>query len=247
MEDSAYMVELVAGLLYLPAAFLLLRLASRTGELPERLLGLTFACMGSSYLLYQAPYLPGLESFELHLSVAGRLVYGASCIVIAVFTREVFRPRERWAGAAVWACAGLFLVGFAIGCATGDAAGFSLENPGFWLEWVALMMPALWLTAEGLIHHRSARRRLRIGLSDPHVCNRFLLWGLFGAFQLGAGFVVLGMNAAYAAAGEVSAAMDVLLGGVEIASLTMVWLAFAPPAFYRRWIEYLAAADAQQA
>jgi hypothetical protein len=243
VEENAYAVQLLAGLLYLPAAALLLRLAARTGKLPERLLGLTFACMAGAYLLYEAPYFLGLEAHELSFIVAGRIVYGAGCVAIALFTRAVFRARERWAGFAVWICAAIMILGFAIGCATGDAEGASLENPGFWLEWMAQMLPAAWLCWEGLAHHRSARRRLRIGLSDPHVCNRFLLWGLFGVVQLGTGFAVLWMYAAYASAGYIPAAMDFLLGGFELASLALVWLAFAAPACYRGWIERLASAE----
>jgi hypothetical protein len=242
LEQNAYVVELVAGLLYLPAAALLLRLAARTGKRPERLLGLTFACMGISYLLYEVPYPLGLAAHELAFIVAGRLVYGAGCIAIALFTRAVFRARERWAGVAVWACAAVMLSGFAVSCATGNAAGDSLEDPGFWLEWTAQMFPALWLTAEGFLNRRSARRRLRIGLGDPHVYNRFLLWTLFGLAQLGSGFGMLWMYAAYAAEGYVSTEMDLMLGGFELASLALVWLAFAAPAFYRRWIERLASA-----
>ncbi len=105
------------------------------------------------------------------------------------------------------------------------------------------MLPTLWLAAEGLTHYRSARRRLRIGLSDPHVCNRFLLWGLFGVTQLGTGFAVLCLYASYASTGYISTAMDLMLGGLELGSLALVWLAFAAPAFYRRWIERLAPAE----
>lgn len=222
---------------------MLLRRAARTGKLPERLLGLIFACMGVSYLLYEAPYPLGLESHELSFLVAGRLVYGASCILTAVFTRAVFRAQECWARFAVWVCAALMLSGFAVGCATGNAEGDSLENPGFWVEWVAQMLPALWLAAEGLTHHGSARRRLRIGLSDPHVCNRLLLWGLFGVIQLVSGLSLLWMYAAYASKGYVSTAMDLMVGGLELGSLALVWLAFAAPSFYRRWIERLASAE----
>jgi hypothetical protein len=243
VEENAYVVELLAELLYLPAAALLLRLAAQTGKLPERLLGLTFTCMSGSYLLYEAPYFLGLEAYELQFVVAGRIVYGAGCITIAFFTRAVFRPRERWAGVAVGVCVALMLFGFALGCATGDLEGASLGNPGFWIEWGAQMFPTLWLAAEGFSHYRSAHRRLRIGLSDPHVCNRFLLWGLFGLAQLGSGVAVLWMYAVYTVDGHISIAADVMLGGVEIISIALVWLAFAAPAFYRRWIEHLTSAE----
>jgi hypothetical protein len=237
VEDGAYIVSLVAGVLYLPAAVFLLRLAARTGRLPERLLGLCFACMGVSYLLYQAPEALDLAAISVPFTVAGRLVYGAGCIAIAAFTRTVFRGGERWAGVAVWLCCALLVAGIAIGCATGDPLGVSFANPGFWLEWVAEMLPVAWLTAETFLQYGGARRRLRLGLCEPHVCNRFLLWGLFGTLQLGTGFAILWIYDAYAVLGHFSVAMDALLGGFEIASVAMIWLAFAPPAFYQRWIE----------
>jgi hypothetical protein len=36
---------------------------------------------------------------------------------------------------------------------------------------------------------------------------------------------------------QFTAIWDVLYGGFVIASLVMIWLAFSPPAFYRRWIQ----------
>ena len=101
MDGSAYVVEFVAGLLYLPAAAYLLRLAARTGQLPERLLGWNFACMGASYLLYAAPSALSLEA-ETPWYLGGRIVYGVGCMLVAIFTRRVFRPTGRWPSVLVW-------------------------------------------------------------------------------------------------------------------------------------------------
>jgi hypothetical protein len=37
-----------------------------------------------------------------------------------------------------------------------------------------------WMGAEGLGEWRRSRRRVVLGLSDPLVCHRLLMWGLFG-------------------------------------------------------------------
>jgi hypothetical protein len=127
-DGSAYIVELVAGLLYLPAAAPLLHLAARTGQLPERLLGWNFACMGSSYVLYAAPSVLSLEA-ETPWYAVGRVVYAVGCTLVAMFARRVFRPRGRWPGLVAWCrilvCAG----GIAVSCLAGDPAGFSLADP----------------------------------------------------------------------------------------------------------------------
>ena len=48
MEEQAYVGELISALVYLYAGMLLLRLSSRTGEVPERLLGAMFLVTGTS-------------------------------------------------------------------------------------------------------------------------------------------------------------------------------------------------------
>ena len=62
MGDHAYIGELLAGIFYLIAGARLLRLASRTGEAPERLLGVMFLITGAAYLLWDIPVLVGSEA-----------------------------------------------------------------------------------------------------------------------------------------------------------------------------------------
>ncbi|MDH3519903.1 MAG: hypothetical protein OEM49_05540 [Myxococcales bacterium] len=237
MDNSAYLVEVIAGLLYLPAALHLLRLAARTGQTPERLLGWAFACLGSSYLVYAAPIVLPLENVWLIFALLGRAAVSTGCVLVALFTRRVFCAGRPWAGAAVWGCATLMVNGLLVGALTGDIEGFSIANPGFWIEWLGQTLPILWLSAEALRQYRDARRRMRLGLADALLCNRFLLWGWFGVLQLGTWLCSLPMYFDYSQEGRFSAGMDLLVGGCEIVSLGMVWLAFTPPRLYRRWIE----------
>ena len=53
------------------------------------------------------------------------------------------------------------------------------------------------------------------------------------------------MYIAYASDGYISSTMDLMLGGLELGSLALVWLAFAAPASYRRWIERLASTESR--
>ena len=49
------MLELLAGIFFVVAAVPLLRLAGRTQQIPERILGIAFLLMGVSYLFYESP------------------------------------------------------------------------------------------------------------------------------------------------------------------------------------------------
>ena len=73
MTDHAYIGELLAGIFYFVAGVRLLRLASRTGEAPERLLGLLFLFAGISYLVYQLAIPAQTEALWVPLNFAGRV------------------------------------------------------------------------------------------------------------------------------------------------------------------------------
>src|SRR5262249_38139567 len=91
----------------------------------------------------------------------------------------------------------------------------------------------LWTAIEGFVHHRLALRRLALGLADPVIANRFLLWGVFG-------LMASGINATSALANYL--ALDPsrspvvlmpmrLLGGPACIAMDC---AFSPPAWYLR-------------
>ena len=83
---------------------------------------------------------------------------------------------------------------------------------------------------------------MRLGLCDPVVCNRYLLWGFFGAGQSFVNLAVIPQYYEYEHGGAFSSTWDVVLAAGEIFSLAMILLIFFSPAFYQRWIRGSAAA-----
>jgi hypothetical protein len=102
---------------------------------------------------------------------------------------------------------------------------------------VGYTIPFGWAGSEAFVQYRRARRRVRLGFCDPLVCNRYLLWALFGSVQICAGLVILPQYSEYETTSQFTATWDTLMGGLEVVSVTLISLAFFPPAFYRRWIE----------
>ncbi len=191
MADHAYIGELLAGIVYLIVGVRLFRLGQRTREVPERLLAAMFLLSGASYIVYSMVYLPGLESLWTPLSFAGRVIYIGPPILLAVFTRQVFRPEGPWAAWLVYGIAALMIGGVGGSALGGDWEGFSPSNGWFWLEWVGFTVPFCWAGTEAFVQYRQARRRVRLGLCAPGVCNRYLLWALFGSVQICAVLVIL--------------------------------------------------------
>jgi hypothetical protein len=117
----------------------------------------------------------------------------------------------------------------------------TLDDPGFLTEWIGYTVPCVWMCCEGALSNAAANKRVRIGLCDPIVANRYLLFACFGFCQTAACASELSwayVNSTGAASSSIS---EILLGGTEIASVAVLWLAFFPPLVYRRWIDGRAA------
>ena len=236
MEGYAYIGELLTSIFYLIVGARLLKLASRTRQVPERLLGALFLFSGASYLAYVAPIVLDEDWLWTPLNFLGRVLYLPIPALLAIFTQQVFRPKSRWAAWFVWFSVALPVAGVGGSALGGDWEGFSLGNPWFWAEWVGYTFPFGWAGVEAFIQYAKARRRRKHGLCDPVVCNRFLLWGIFAALSVIASLLILPMYAHYERYGEFAAIWDRLVGAAEIASIAMIWVVFFAPAFYRSWI-----------
>jgi hypothetical protein len=138
------------------------------------------------------------------------------------------------------------LAGLAISAHQGDLEGMApIGNPGFWLEWVGQVVPFVWVAGAALSEHASARRRTRIGLSEPLVSNRYLLFAGFGLAQLATIVLLIPMYIGYETdSGGFTDATDQLMGSLEMLTIAIIWLAFFPPRFYRSWIERASARSA---
>jgi hypothetical protein len=237
VEYCLYIGSAIVGLFYFVMGARLHRLSVRTGKRPERLLSRCFALWGLSYLSYNLVYLLGVESLHTPIFFTSRVVMHAGTVIFALFTWNLFRSRERWAG---WLVAGvgvLLLVGVAGAAATGDWEGvLPLSEPWFWMEWVGAATASAWMGTEGLVRYRSARQRVRLGSCDPLVCNRYLCWGVAGALWMTSEFVVIPQYIDYQITQSWSNGIDAVMLVLDTIAIGMMWVVFFPPAVYRQWI-----------
>jgi hypothetical protein len=243
MSGGAWIGEFIAAIFYLVVGMRLARLASRTGERPERLLSAMFFCSGISYLLYIVPLAISIEALWTPFNFAGRVTYLPAPIFIALFTREVFRNDSRISTCIVLAIPILLTVGVGVSAAMGDWEGFSLGNPFFWFEWVGYTIPFAWAGGEAFAAYRSSLRRQRLGLCDRIVCNRLLLWAIFGTAQVALSFVLVRMYAEFETNNAFSGLLDGLTGAIELISIALIWLVFFPPRSYQKFFSGSDAGD----
>jgi hypothetical protein len=236
VADNAWIGEFVAGIFYLIVSARLGWLASRTGERPERLLSAMFFVSGISYILYTIPMAITIEALWTPFNFAGRASYIPAPILIAMFTREVFRSGGRFSTGMVYLTSALLVVGVGVSAMIGDWEGFSLGNPFFWLEWAGYTIPFAWAGLEAFGQYRSSLRRRRLGLCDRLVCNRLLLWSVWGSAQVVISILLLFMYSEFEANNQFSALYDGLTGVIEMISLGLIWLVFFPPHFYQKLV-----------
>jgi hypothetical protein len=209
----------------------LLGLAARTRQLPELLIGgsmLLLAGLGYplSAVARETAALPdGLRS---GLGALAGLLAAVGVTANTAFTWVLFRRGAAWARGFV-ACIGLGSAGL---FAAQSLAGDWTHGAIFW-GWLpfGITLSFGWGFVECAHYHVLLRRRLRIGLADPVVTDRF---GLYAA-ATGMAVVTNSVGQLYWWLGvemltdAVGALLLLVLGS---GSTVLMWLAFLPPRAY---------------
>jgi hypothetical protein len=185
------LISLLGSLVFILSSLVLgtwlLRLARRTRQLPELLLGTSYffgGFLGSCLTFYlYSPLKPQEPTLSLLWFVL-RSTVAVSCGLLIAMAWKVFRAGEAWAKALFYvALAGLVSYAFQDALMTGKFMGSlppvaeQLRHPGHWTGFVSVSLPYFWLAWESFNYQAMLRRRWRIGLpADLVVAARMRLW-----------------------------------------------------------------------
>jgi hypothetical protein len=173
--------------------------------------------------------------------VGRMLLAGKSCGLVAlacqgVFIWKVFRPDATWAPALIGVClcaSAAALVGFGL---SGTFTTGQVPMHWFWLELAGRTAGSLWLVCEAIRYYELMRKRMRLGLADPVICNRFLLWAIGGVCGISMMLTAV-PPVLYPTTTHWLMAWDVaLFSAFGIGFCIAYSLVFFPPAIYRRWL-----------
>jgi hypothetical protein len=216
----------------------LLILGRRTRGIPELAIGLGFVIgcvvgyVPETIVLSTDFMSPEREAAVLAVTqVAIRI----AAISVLVFTRYVFRSQEAWAKGF------MLLLVIALGMSwvafpyTRIYAATSRDI--FWYDFFAVSrsLALAWGAAESLSYYAKSRRRMRLGLANALVTNRFLLWGI-GLASL----TLLMASTLLASALGVDPAVSGWVLFESFAGLvgaSTLWLTFFPGKAYRAFVE----------
>jgi hypothetical protein len=229
----------IGGGAYCVAAFViglrLLWLSSRTRGRPELLIGMSVLFLaGIGYpMSASARQIPELAApIRAALGATAGLFAAVGLVANTAFVWTLFRRDVAWArlllGAIALATAGLFLVQ--------SAGGGWGQGQRFWDGLPLLITVSYgWAFVECGRYHFLLRRRLRIGLADPVVANRFGLYATATGVALvtnlvGAVFWHLHVEMITNPLG------GLLLFVLGTSSSVLMMLAFLPPRAYLAWV-----------
>ena len=239
---------------YLAVAFgvggLLFTRGRRSGEWTQWLLGLhlllsvgvgsLLTCAGTVAAEFGMAMSPTVIGVVLSVGYASS---GAGLSTTLHFTRRVFRPRRGVAFAFSFTSALAIWIGWLGYVVSGAVAHGRFEGAWYWLMTGGMFACNGWVAFEPMRYYAQLRRRVRLGLCEPIVAERMLLWGLGSVARASMVLMgpitsrylqTLGDSQARLSAGASVLVLTSLLG---LATAGTYWLAFEPPRAYVRWVE----------
>jgi hypothetical protein len=210
-----------------------------------------FLGMGLSNFVYMswadaAMALPDDLSSVLNALYIFGTTAGMGCLY--VFTWLTFHRDDAWARVLVGTVAVIMVAGYVGIGLSGDFALSLVPGVAYWITWAARTSVFLWLLIESFRYWGLLRRRLGLGLAEPLVVNRFLLWGIWSSAMLLLGQIDPVSRIWYVSSIGIGDQWDPELGrpivlmlvtassGLGILVMITLYLTFFPTRGFRRWV-----------
>ena len=217
----------------------LLRLARRTREWPERLIGSAF--LAGSTLGY--PTLVAADRLRtvapdpaLILFCAGWTGLVVSAVCLLAFWQRVYHP-DRLAARRTFLVGSVFLVISLFGLVLTQSAGAQASTNAWYLPGLVAQGTAYalngWASAR---YWQMLRRRLSLGLVDPIVVTRILLWST-AAWVITLQYLYSTLFVVMTGESSVSGFGVALVSSLGLIAAGTILLAFFPPRSYLLWLE----------
>jgi hypothetical protein len=179
MDPMISLGPLLVFLLFAAPGARLLTMAYRTRESPELFCGLYFtgAAVGLSMRVLGSSLFPTQPDLAEPINSIGHVAFAAGTISMTVFTLRVFHPSSMIARVfALTTISAIVLTSLhtLIGGYASVETSYSMIATNF-----MRLVPTSWAFYESLRYWRSMQRRQALGLADPVVTNRFLLWSVW--------------------------------------------------------------------
>jgi hypothetical protein len=218
----------------------LLLLWRRTRELPELLIGLGvlgIGPVGFGLVVIANGILKTSPTASYAVMGLALLSVAAGSVAKLIFNWRVYHPGSPGVRTLVFLATAMMACGWLADAVTGGFSDVYALTPQYYVRSSLQIGALLWGSCEAFVYWLKMRRRRKLGLADPVVTNRFLLWGI-GAFAAGFGTAIGSVYQAITGQSTLEVPWLMMSSSMHglVAAIAM-WLAFVPPARYVRWIE----------
>lgn len=223
----------------------LIALSRRTNRAPERSLGFGFigtAGLGYGILMFgmigrRTAGWDDAPEFYTWIIALGWIFHNLGVTFMLDFVQRVFRPDAGWARSLKIMLSLVLWLGWLADSSTG---GLTASRPSlyFWIAFSVIGTYPLWVAAEAFRYWRLMRKRVSIGLADPLVANRFLLWTIASMTTVASIWSVevptyLGYARMSPESEHVTQIAMLCTALFGIATIATYWLTFFPPTWYQ--------------
>jgi hypothetical protein len=233
-----FVVLAFVGVTLLAAGRLLL-IWRETRGLPELLIaglivGVGTIGVGCGFVISQLPLTGALRNVASFVPTTG-VLFGMTSL--CVFTWKVYRPASVGARLAAVALVGPLAALQAYALVRGSVTVLT-EPLIASVSSVLYTTTMVWSAVEAILYWTRMRKRVKLGLADPMVTNRLLLWAI-ATGTAGVGIAIGAVARIGFGVGADGGASWVLISYAAHGSVSAIafWLAFKPPRAYARWIE----------
>jgi hypothetical protein len=211
----------------------MLRLAARTRRPPELFLGLSFLFQLGGYLVMVAGAAWSLGPPSRSVVEAAAIPTDLGFVAEVAFVWIVFRREEGWARAL--ACL------LALGCLAMPVVNHFVPWPdgvpsAAWPRAAVRTACHGWAAVEALRYARLMRKRVRFGLAEPVVADRFFLWGLGSASAALMQDTLTAGGALYVRQAQEGHPLLWIGATFGLIAAVAFGLSFFPPAAYARYV-----------
>jgi hypothetical protein len=233
--------KLVFAAVGLLAGVSLARTARRAGGFPPEAWASAMVFIGGGGLVaFAVGDAMGAQTSALVRAViiGGDVLERLALALLYAFVWFVFRPDDEWAKVAAAAGICVLALSLAYELATGNLPYHDSASSAYQATQLAMALPFLWSAVETRLYHLRSRRQVALGLSEPMVCNRFLIWCAATAGFAGICLIAVAASLARAGGQEGLEGMLVAVRGALFLLVSgTVAIGFHPPAVYRRLVE----------
>jgi hypothetical protein len=218
----------------------LLALAARTRQWPEFALGAfgVTASLGNLGTIASLR-LESMAGADLAgpLAAASQLLAISGNAALAFATWFVYRRAQPWAAMLLMGVVSALLVGWSGNAIRGTASELGAHSLSNLILQAARFITFAWWGTESFRHAAQLRKRAAIGLADRWLVHRVTLWGLTGLAGTVAIVAVFSAGLLPDGPQPARSLIYAVIAGASLVLSLAAFVAFYPPAFYRRRFE----------